>query len=209
MVTWKTPSCIYSCQLCIKSEVCCGTVGRCGDGWKLRRIAGEARNMTENALSILIVIFSVQLQQTEISERKAIYFPSPFWKINIFMKTAVFVIFVPKSLNTRSEWGSIKECNKYPCVILNIPDVVAKNVIRSCFVPIPSTIVITCYVPKCTILTWSCFVPTWIVCICSWCCCVATSGASLTHCALFTFVTCYLANRRTVSYILNSIFKLK
>ena len=25
-VAWKTPSCIYSCQLCIKSEVCCGTV---------------------------------------------------------------------------------------------------------------------------------------------------------------------------------------
>ena len=67
-VAWKMPSCM--CQLCKKSEVCCGTVGRCGDGWKLRRIAGEARNMTENALSILIVIFSVQLQQTEISERK-------------------------------------------------------------------------------------------------------------------------------------------
>ena len=31
--------------------------------WKLRRVAGS---MTENALSILIVIFSVQLQQTEI-----------------------------------------------------------------------------------------------------------------------------------------------
>ena len=30
--------------------------------------------MTENALSILSVIFSVQLQQTEISE-KAVYFP--------------------------------------------------------------------------------------------------------------------------------------
>ena len=67
-------SCICSCQLCIYSEVCCGTVGRCGDGWKLRRITGEARNMMENALSILIVIFSVQLQQTEISE-KTVYFP--------------------------------------------------------------------------------------------------------------------------------------
>ena len=30
--------------------------------------------MTENALSILIVIFSVQLQQTEISERKLFIF---------------------------------------------------------------------------------------------------------------------------------------
>ena len=28
------------------------TVGCCGDGWELRRVAGEARNMTENALSI-------------------------------------------------------------------------------------------------------------------------------------------------------------
>ena len=37
-------------------------------------IANEARNMTENALSILIVIFSVQLEQTEISERKPFIF---------------------------------------------------------------------------------------------------------------------------------------
>ena len=59
---------------CVFNEVCCGTVGRCGDGWKLRRIAGKARNMTENALSILSVIFSVQLQQTEISERKLFIF---------------------------------------------------------------------------------------------------------------------------------------
>ena len=153
-VAWKTPSCICSCQLCIKSEVCCSTVGRCSDGWKLRwkinsflseisvcwsctekitikierafsvilraspaichsfqqspqrqkkifvekqsaeiavplrwswfqfsilgrklrRIAGEAHNMIENALYILIVIFSIQLQQTEISERKLFIF---------------------------------------------------------------------------------------------------------------------------------------
>ena len=50
------------------------TVGSCGDSWKLRRVAGEASNITENALSILIVIFSVQLQQTEISERKLFIF---------------------------------------------------------------------------------------------------------------------------------------
>ena len=50
------------------------TVGSCGDSWKLRRVAGEASNMTENALSILIVIFSAQLQQTEISERKLFIF---------------------------------------------------------------------------------------------------------------------------------------
>ena len=62
---WKTPSCICSCQLCFKLEVCCG------GSWKLCRVAGD---MTENALSILIVIFSVQLQQTEISERKLFIF---------------------------------------------------------------------------------------------------------------------------------------
>ena len=54
-------------------------VGSCGVCWKLRhlleaqRVAGKARNMTENALSILIV-FSVQLQQTEISDRKLFIF---------------------------------------------------------------------------------------------------------------------------------------
>ena len=41
--------------------------------WKLRRVAGKARNMTENALSILI-IFSKQLQQTETSDRKLFIF---------------------------------------------------------------------------------------------------------------------------------------
>ena len=42
--------------------------------WMLRQIAGEARNMMENSLSILSVIFSVQLQPTEISERKLFIF---------------------------------------------------------------------------------------------------------------------------------------
>ena len=51
------------------------TVGSCGDSWKLRRwVAGEARNTTENGLSMLIVIFFVQQQQTEISERKLFIF---------------------------------------------------------------------------------------------------------------------------------------
>ena len=50
------------------------TVGSCCDSGKLRWVAGEASNMTENALSILIVIFSAQLQQTEISERKLFIF---------------------------------------------------------------------------------------------------------------------------------------
>ena len=50
------------------------TDGSCGDCWKLRWVAGEARNMMENALSILIVIFSVQLQQTGTSDRKLFIF---------------------------------------------------------------------------------------------------------------------------------------
>ena len=45
---WKTPSCICSCQLFIKLEVCYS------DCWKLWRVVDEARNMTENALSILL-----------------------------------------------------------------------------------------------------------------------------------------------------------
>ena len=39
---------------------------------------------------------------------------------NIFAKTAVFIICIPKSLNMRSEWGNIKECNEYSGAILNI-----------------------------------------------------------------------------------------
>ena len=50
------------------------TVESCGDCWKLRWVTGEARNMTEKALSILIVIFSVQHQQTETSDRKLFIF---------------------------------------------------------------------------------------------------------------------------------------
>ena len=45
------------------------TAGDRSDCWKLQRVVGEARNMMENALSILI-IFSVQLQETETSDRK-------------------------------------------------------------------------------------------------------------------------------------------
>ena len=40
------------------------TAGSCG------RVAGEARNMTENALPILIVSFFVPFEQTETSDRK-------------------------------------------------------------------------------------------------------------------------------------------
>ena len=49
-------------------------VGSCGDCWKLLRVAGKACNVTENALCILIVLFFVQLQQTEISDRKLFIF---------------------------------------------------------------------------------------------------------------------------------------
>ena len=35
-VAWKTPSCICSCQWCIKLEVFCATVGCCGNGWSWR-----------------------------------------------------------------------------------------------------------------------------------------------------------------------------
>ena len=54
------------------------TVGSYVDCWKLRWVAGEASNRMENALSILIVIFSVQLQQTETSDRKLFIFQHRF-----------------------------------------------------------------------------------------------------------------------------------
>ena len=50
------------------------TVRSYSNCWKLRRVAVEAHNMTENALSILILIFSAQLQQTETSDRKLFIF---------------------------------------------------------------------------------------------------------------------------------------
>ena len=40
--------------------------------------------MTESALSILIVIFSVQLQQTEISDRKLFIFQQAMEKVLLF-----------------------------------------------------------------------------------------------------------------------------
>ena len=45
-----------------------------GGCWKLQWVVSEARNMTENALAILIVIFPVKFQQTEISDRKLFIF---------------------------------------------------------------------------------------------------------------------------------------
>ena len=43
-----------------------------------------------------------------------------FRKIYISTKTAEFVIWIPKSLILRSEWGNTKEWNKYPRAILNM-----------------------------------------------------------------------------------------
>ena len=48
------------------------TVGSCGNCWKLRRVAGEDRNMTENALSILIVIFFIHLKTNRDLRQKAV-----------------------------------------------------------------------------------------------------------------------------------------
>ena len=63
-----------------------------------------------------------------------------FWKINIFTKTVVFIICVPESLNMRSEWGNIKECNIHARFYI-YADMVAKRGIHSCFVQIPNSIV--------------------------------------------------------------------
>ena len=134
-----------------------------------------------------------------------------FWKINIFEKTVVFVICIPKSLNMRSEFGNIKECNKYPSALLNIhrwPDVVAKKGICSCFVPI--TIVHN-------FLLWTKMHHLDMILFCSnmnrsylfmvllhshvW-------RITLTQLCL-PLLTYYLANRRMVSYLLNGIFKFK
>ena len=65
-----------------------------------------------------------------------------FWKINIFTKTAICI---PKSLNMHSEWGNIKECNKYRLAILNIRGRGGqKKEFVHVFVPIPNTIVHNC-----------------------------------------------------------------
>ena len=46
--------------------------------------------MTENALPILIVIFSVQLQQTEISERKLFIFHLGYMPSNRIIRVSEF-----------------------------------------------------------------------------------------------------------------------
>ena len=60
--TWKRMQ--ESCQRLQQLLEVTATAGSCG--W----VAGEAHNMTENYLSILIVSFSRQLQQIETSDRK-------------------------------------------------------------------------------------------------------------------------------------------
>ena len=63
------------------------TVGSCGGCWKLRLVAGK-----ENALSILSVIFSVQLQQTEISDRKLFIFLYGFGPVNVLQYCSIHVV---------------------------------------------------------------------------------------------------------------------
>ena len=46
------------------------TGGGYSDCWKLQWVAGKACSKTENTLFILIVIFPIQLQQTETLDRK-------------------------------------------------------------------------------------------------------------------------------------------
>ena len=88
------------------------TVGSCGDCLKLRRVAGKACNMTENALSIVIVIFSIQLQQTKISDRKLLIFQHGFMpdrkkysllRDTYFCEDSRIHYLHSKSLNMRSE----------------------------------------------------------------------------------------------------------
>ena len=49
------------------------TVGNCGDCWKLRRAAGKARNMMENALSILIVIFPYNFNKLRAQTENCVF----------------------------------------------------------------------------------------------------------------------------------------
>ena len=75
---WKMPSCICSCQLCIKSEVCFS------DCWKLRRLLEAATGCRRGPQYdwkwsfYFNCYFSVQLQQTEISDRKLFIFQHGF-----------------------------------------------------------------------------------------------------------------------------------
>ena len=57
------------------------TIGSCGDCWKLRRVAGEARNMMENVLFILIVIFPYNSINRDLRQ-KAVYFPAS-WAVSL------------------------------------------------------------------------------------------------------------------------------
>ena len=138
----------------------------------------------------------------------------PDWKKYSLLKDKyfrVFIIYVPKSLNMRSEWGNLKECNKYPHVILNIRGRGGQTGIRSCFVPIPNTIVHNFLI--CTKMLHLDMILFCSNMNCSYSFmvllhCHVTDSLSLTVLCLPLF-TYYLANRRMVSYLLNSIFKLK
>ena len=76
-LAFAVANCVFNLRFAAALSDCCGVPQRFAAARRTlqrRRIAGEARNMTENALSILIVIFSAELQQTEISERKLFIF---------------------------------------------------------------------------------------------------------------------------------------
>ena len=121
-----------------------------------------------------------------------------FWEINIFTKTATFVISVQNLWICSVNEGNIKECNKYLCdsqytltrwpvndELLNTIgtlELLFPISKKFCSNSQTRSLVTSCYVPKCISLTWSSYVPTWIVR--SWCCCVVTSGASLCYLCL-------------------------
>ena len=64
------------------------TVGSNGDCGKLRRIAGEAHNVTKNALSILIVLFFCTTPTNLDLRQKVVYFP--VWVVHTILTRVVF-----------------------------------------------------------------------------------------------------------------------
>ena len=80
-----------------------------------------------------------------------------FRKIYISVKTAEFVSWIPKSLILRSEWGNIKEWNKYPQApsdSKHAPMRWPKKELVLVLFQFPTRSFITsCYLPKCIILT--------------------------------------------------------
>ena len=73
---WKTPSCICSCQLCIKLEVCCGNC------WKLRQLLEAAMGcwrglQYDGKCSFYFNCYFFRTPPTNRDLRqKAVYFPA-------------------------------------------------------------------------------------------------------------------------------------